>query len=831
MDELLQDLRYALRALVRRPGFTAAAVLLLALGIGGSTALFSAVEEAILSPPPYPDPDRLVVVDNLFGRPGEEMGASTWSLPRLRAFRDDVRSVEDAAGYAARTATLTELGDPTLISVETVTPSYFRLLGIDAVRGRAFGPEEEDDGAPARVALVSHRFWRTRMGADPAAVGRILTLDRTGLRVVGVLPSGFDGLSGGIQVWIPLSALRVLEDASFLEDPWNQYFHVVGRLVPSTSLERARAEVRAFGATIMDRFPPPEAASAFRAGADLVPFAEARVNPLARASMLALFGAVTLMLLAAAANVAALLLARGAGRRLETALRASLGAGRGRIFRQHLTESLALAGLGGLVGVCVAWAGLDLLGAGLAEAVGTGGGRGLEYLDPENLSLDRTVLAFSLLLTCGVGVLFGVFPAWQALRTDPGAALRGGRGRPGGRSAGVGLPGRGSLVTLQIAAALVLLTGAALTLRSVAKLQAVDLGYEPHGLLTATYTLTPADVEAGVDPATFHLELLERLRALPGVTGASLGEVPAGGPTYRTIVMGSEGRPDLTPRMHTWIRLQPVSGEHLDVLGLRLVEGRGIRATDGPETRRVVVLNRTAAGTLFPDGSPLGRRIQLPWDGFMGEGATVVGVVEDMEFGEPGSPPELQGFVSLRQAPRLAAGLLIRAVGNPSALIPAVRSALAELNPALALTSAATLEARLADLTARPRVVSVLLSLFAGVAVILVAVGLYGVLAFTVARRTRELGVRAALGADRRSLLGLMLGQGAAVAVLGTLLGLLGALWLAPFLDRLLFEVEPLDPAAFGAAALTILGVALAASWLPARRATRIDPMEALRAE
>ncbi len=426
MESLLQDTKYAFRTLARSPGFTIAAVVMLALSIGANTALFSVLEEAVLAEPPFPEPERLVVVDMLFGRSEEDMGPSQWSYARYQALEENVDLIDDIAGYSLRTMTLTELGDPSIVPVETATPSLFSLLGVGSARGRVFGPDEVDNGSPIMVALVSHSFWLTRMGGDPSAVGSAITLDQLRFNVLGVVEAGFDGITGGADVWIPFSALREVENPEIIEDPWNQHFNLVGRLADGATLEMARAEVTAFGATIMERFPPPVAASQLVAGSDVVPFTEARINPVARTSMLALFGAVVLVLLIATANLAGLLLARGATRHREAAIRASLGAGRGRLLRQLLTESLVLSMLGGVLGVGLAWLGIDLLGVWLADALGTGGGRGLEYLDTDALSIDWRVLTFAILLTGGVGIGFGLLPAWQAARTDPNASLKGG---------------------------------------------------------------------------------------------------------------------------------------------------------------------------------------------------------------------------------------------------------------------------------------------------------------------------------------------------------------------------------------------------------------------
>ena len=653
VDILLRDTKYAFRTLARSPGFTAAAVLMLAMAIGANTALFSVLQQAVLAEPPFPEAKRLVVVDNLFGMSEEDMGVSKWSYPSYRALVDEVGSIDNIAGYGLQTMTLTELGNPAVVGVETVTPSLFGLLGIQAIRGRVFGPEEVDNGAPDLVALVSYGFWQTRMGASPDAIGASMTLDGLRFTVLGVLRPGLDGITGGAEIWVPFSAMREVENDSLLDDAWNQTLNVMGRLARNSTLQSARAEVQTFGATIMERFPPPVAASRLVSGGDVVPYRTARVNPVAEASMFALFGAVALVLLVATANLASLLLARGAARQREAAVRVSLGAGRARLVRQLLTESLSLAVMGGVLGIGVAWVGVDVIGTWLTDAVGTGSDRSLEYLDPDSLSLDWGVLTFGALLTGGVGVVFGIFPAWQAARTNPAATLKRGGASLGSGPTASGLPGQTALIVFQVGVALVLMTGATLMMRSLSNLQSVDVGYDSERLLTAVYGLSPVEEQAGVDLATFHLDFLERVRVLPGVIGATLGEIPMGGPTYRTIVMGSDGDPQLTPQTHTWVRLQPVADGHLGLLGADFLEGRDIEAGDGRDTQRVIVLNRRAVDVLFPNGNPIGQRIQLGWAEFAGDGATVVGVVESLQFEQGfGLSPELQGWVSVRQAPR-----------------------------------------------------------------------------------------------------------------------------------------------------------------------------------
>jgi len=368
-------------------------------------------------------------------------------------------------------------------------------------------------------------------------------------------------------------------------------------------------------------------------------------------------------------------------------------------------------------------------------------------------------------------------------------------------------------------------------MRTTIALERVDLGFEREGLLTAMYALSPADEQAGIDPAVFHSEVVQRMRALPGVIDASAGEVPMGGPTWRTIVLGSEGRPELTPQQHTWVRIQPVSDGHFRTLGARLVEGRGIEPTDDWNTEKVVVLGESAAAELFPDGSPLGQRIQLGWSGYGGAGATVVGVVEDLKLDQPGLPPERLAFVALRQSARLETGLLLRTDGDPEVLIPAVRSELADLAPDLALTSVMSMEKRAAGATVRPRVLTMLLGFFGSAALFLVAVGLYGSIAYAVTKRTRELGLRASLGAGRASLIALMLRQGLGVTSTGIVVGVVGSIWATRLLEGLVFGTRTTDPIGLVGVSVTLLSVGAVAAFLPARRGTRVDPMVALRSD
>jgi putative ABC transport system permease protein len=680
------------------------------------------------------------------------------------------------------------------VSVEAVTPGTFQLLGVSSALGRLFDESEVDRGVPILSTVVSEAFWRTEMGGSRDALGRLITLDGSRFQVVGVAAGGFRGVTGQPELWIPFAALRAIENDGMIDDPWNLHFRVLARLAPGVTLEAARAEVH-------------------------------------RTSMLALFTAVVLVLLVATANLAGLMLARGANRQREASIRASLGAGGSRLLRQMLTESLTLAFVGGAVGVIVAWFGVDLIAANLGDALSTSSGRGLVYLDTASLTIDTRLLVFAFVLTGGVGVALGVLPAVQLARTNPISAIKGGEMTGGLLQRVQGGLGRNTMLVVQVTVALVLVVGASLMMRSMAALQRVDLGFRPDNLLTAVYGITPADEDAGLDPALLHVDFAERVRSLPGVTGVALGTVPMGGPSWATVIDGSDGDPEITPGQHVWMQLQPVDAGHLEVLGAQLVEGRDIEATDDWNTDRVIVINRSAALRLFPNGNPIGRRIRFGWSGYSNPGALVVGIAEDVQLTSPEAAVPLQAYLAVRQSPRLESGIMVRTSGDPEQLIPALRQALSEIAPTVALTSVMTMEERVSGLTAQSRIVTTVLGLFGAVSLLLVAVGLYGMIAFTVAHRTRELGLRASLGADRRELVSLVLRQGLFVTTIGIVIGVAISLYATRFLESLLFETVPVDPVALTSTIVVLFTISMAAVYVPARRAMKIDPMVALRTE
>jgi putative ABC transport system permease protein len=801
MDTVLQDVCYAVRQLRRSPAFTIAAVACLALGIGANTAIFSAVNGVLLRPLPFPEPDRLITIWGFH----PSIGRETASLPDFLDWRQQARSFTGMAAWANSQFTVTGEGEPQVVRAALVTPNYFRVLGTPVPVGRDFRDEEEH--GTARVAVLSEGYWRREFGGRRDVVGRRITLSGLPYTIVGVGARGLS-LPDEIDVWAPLQV-------DTTQGRRNDFLQVVGRLAPGVDFRTAQEEM----VTIARHLEAAHPGSNAGWSVSLIGLQERMVGAI-RPALLVFMGAVGLVLLIACANVANLMLVRVAAREREVTVRAALGASRRRLIRQLLTESVVLGLAGGLLGLLLAVWGVGAL----------------RTLDPGTLPrlneirVDQGALAFALVLSVGTGLLFGLVPAFRVLGYDlRGGLADGGRGLSG---AGGSNRTRATLVLAEVALACVLLVGAALLLRSFVRLERVDPGFAPHGVVTARITLPRAGYDAPTRQVAFADALLERLRQLPGVRAAALAsDAPFsdGLPYWAFSVAGAEPLPPEAVQDAVVFRATP---DYFRTLGLPLERGRLFGATDRGEAAPVALVSEGLARRYWPNRDPLGSRITFgdPADS-ASTWMTVVGVVGDVRQDGPVDPAYPQIYVPLAQVSSRGLLVALRTEGDPLAMVPSVRQALASVDPTLALARIATMDDRLAGTLARPRVNALLLAGFASTALLLAALGIYGVIAYSVVQRARELGIRIALGARRDDVLRLVLRQGMTPVAAGLVLGLGGAAAASRVLQSLLYGVAATDTVTYGAVAAFLTVVAMAASYLPARRAARSDPMMALRAE
>jgi predicted permease len=804
IDAIRQDLTYAVRRLRQAPGFALVAVATLALGIGATSAIFSIVNAVLLRPLPFPEPERLVRV------------AQTWKgQPAVHSPQNflDVETQSTAfSGLAAidtNGVTLTGRGAPVRLEEADVSASFFDVLRVRPLHGRGFVAGENEPGRN-RVAVLGYPMWRDRFGSDPGVVGRTITLDRQPYTVVGVAPPEL-AYPEGTQLWTPLEYDQRFRSNS--RGAW--YLTVVGRLREGATVDGARREV----STIADRLARAYPADDEGVGGTVIPLLDATVGE-SRRALLVLLGAVGLVLLVACVNVANLLLARIAARETELAVRAALGAGRGRLVRQLLTESLLLAGLGGIAGLFLAALIVD----------------GLLALQPQGVprlaevSVNRTVVAFAAALSLLATVLAGAFPALQTSRLTTAQSLRqGSRGILRGGRGGL----RGSLVVGQIALAMVLLAGSALLLRSFARLRGVDPGFRTESALAFRVSLPETTYSDDARLLSFHDELERRLGALPGVR--SVGGVtglPLGG-SHFNISFTVDGRPEVPPAQQPSMEVRVATPGYFRTIGIPLRRGRSFTESDGPEAPQVVVLSESAVRRYFPGEEPIGRTIRLGLGRGRGRkaGGEVVGVVGDVKEVGLGvdSPPEI--YVPYAQFPLQSIDVVLRTDVEPRSLAAVAERVVHGLDAELPLARLATLDEVLARSVSEPRFYAVLLGSFAGTALFLAALGLFGVMAYAVAQRTRELAVRIALGARREELLRMVLREALLLGAVGVAVGLAGALLLSRVIASMLFSLSPRDPATLGGVAVLLLATALLASYVPARRATRVDPVIALRSE
>jgi predicted permease len=823
LDALAQDVRFAVRTLRAHRGFTAVAVLTLAVGIGANVAIFSAVHAMLLRQLPFAEPERLMKVSLTRPARGGEArdDDAPWSYPKFLAFRDAQRAFSHVALYGDNQFTLRG-GDAERVDGEVADAAYLPTLGVQPALGRNFAPDEDRRGG-ARAVLLSDALWQRRFDADPSVVGRTVNLNRELFTVVGVMPPGFKGLTGRAELWVPI----VSGIPEMLDQAWSHGFTVVARRRPGVPAAEARAQVAVLGTRVDRAYPHPDIRDEHW-GATARELDATRVDPVLRRALLVMLGAVGLVLLIACANVANLLLVRAAGRQREIAVRVAIGAGRGRLVRQLLTESVLLAGAGGAAGLAIAWWGVRLL-ATLDPTRWTRLQRsaGLGAVSFESIRLDTTALGYATLVALVTGVAFGLVPALQATRPSLTGALRDGGVGAAGRG-WRGFRGRNALAVGEIALALVLLAGSGLMLRSLGKLLRVSPGVDVAGTLTLR-----VGAPQGTSPDSlpgYYDRVLERVGALPGVTGVTMQDCPPLNGGCNGTALFRRDRPAQAPGTDPEVGVHWITPNWPAVMRVPLLRGRAFGESDRLGRQKVVLVSETAARRIWPGEDAVGKPVSVGQGGFHADTALVVGVVGDVRYGTLDSLPQADVYLSYAQSPRARTMLFVRTDGDAAALAPAVRRAVRELAPDSPVYEVRTLEERTRDAMSFSRFSALLLALFGGVALALATVGVYGVISFAVAQRTREIGVRVALGATRGDVVRMVVGrQGLSLAAAGAALGLAGALAATRVLQSLLYGVTPSDPATF-VAIVAVLGAAvLAASWIPARRAAGVDPTVALR--
>jgi putative ABC transport system permease protein len=797
---LFNDVKYAMRMMRRTPLFTAAVVLTVALAIGANTTIFSVVNAVMLRPLPFGEPDRIVQVFEKNDKLNiANIGASALNF---LAWREQAHSFAALGGISFSNYTLTGSGEPEQLSGNLISPALTRALGISPVAGRAFTDDEEKLGA-APVAMLGEGVWKRRFGADRSLVGRSILLNGVPTTVVGIAPASLNLISGG-DVYTPL-----------IIDPSKEYrvshlLIVFGRLKNSVSIQQAQAEMNAVSAHIDQQYPEMHD---WKIG--LLSMFDTFVSPDLKTGLEVLLWAVGFVLLIACANIANLLLARAAARQSEMAVRTAMGASRGRLLRQLLIESVLLSMVGGAAGVVLAgWA---IRAVNLALPPNT--------LPVPTIQMDATVLWFGFGLTLLTGLFFGIAPAWRTAKVDLSSTLKqGGRGS-GRMSARL----RNGLAATELALATILLIGAGLFIRSLTNLGHVRLGFAPQGLITFQLAPPAEKYPANGKAQQFYRALLDSLQSLPGVRGAAVSSgIPFGAGNYTTHPMFTTGPSVLAPETRMPIDWRNVSPGYFKTMGIPLMRGRDFTDADNSTTAPVIIVSAATAKKFWGAADPLGRVLHpnaKPSFTF-----TIVGVVGDVRSTVlTKESPALYYPVGERVAPLM--DVVVRTAHSPETLLPAIRERVHSLDSQLALANVRTMEQWLSNSSAQPRLNTVLLSTFAFVALLIASIGIYGVLAYSVSQRTKELGVRMALGATSRGVLLLVIREGARVALIGIGAGVLGGLALAQAVSSLVFGVSVRDPAIFAGVAASLAAVALAACYLPARRASRVDPMVALRYE
>ncbi len=807
----MQDIRYALRTLRRQPVFTAVALVTLALGIGGNAAIFSLLYQLLLRPLPYPDAGRLVFVWNTY--PKIELPQASVSIPDYLDRREQAPSIQDATLFTGTNLNLADDGRPEQLRALRVTPSFFTTLQREPQLGRAFTDDDAQTGAD-HFAILTAGLWRTHFDGDPSIVGRSIRLSGEPYQVVGVLPADVELPGTDVALLVPFAFTPEQRSDSARG---NEFSQMIARLAPGATIDGLNAEMSTIVQRNLERLPERRAfAEASGFGGYAVPIRDQLVGDV-RGALYLLQAGVLLVLLIACANVANLLLMRVSGRQRELAIRSTLGAGGGRIVRQLVTESLVLSTVGATIGLALGLVGVRaLLALASRQLPGT-----------VDASLHLPVVVFTIGLAVVTGIVFGLMPALAVLRSDASAFLKedgGSRGTAGKHAARA----RSALIVAETALALVLLVGAGLLVKSFAELRGVNPGFSSDHVLTATLTLPASTYATPQDRGAFWDRLLEKARAIPGVTAAGLtSNIPLSGNVSSgsyNIVGYTPGPGEPSPHG----RQEVVGGDYFRAMQIPVVAGRTFDERDGPDSPPVVVIDQYLVKRYFSDGDPIGRQIRR--GGPTSPPYTIVGVVGTINAIDLGMPVDKERiYYPVTQARQGMMALMLKTGVEPDTLVSQVRAAVQSLDPEQPIANVRTMDEWTARSLATRRAPMILLALFGLVALGLAAIGTYGVLAFAVSQRNRELGLRQALGADRGRILALVLTQGLRTAGVGIVLGLAGALALTRFLRSQLFGVTPRDTAVLAGATLLLLAVSVAACYIPARRATAIDPADALR--
>ena len=822
-DTLAQDLRYAVRGLVRMRSVALVAIATLALGIGATTTMFSVVYGALLRPLPFTDPDRLVILFHTQVTPRDGLARLRWSRPHIKNLQATARSFDHIASFSSTLVATSGDGDPEHLDGEVVSPEYFRALRVTAFAGRTFTAEEDTiDADPATV--ISARLWRRRFAADPAVVGKTMIINDAPLTIVGILPDGFAGLSGRAEFWIPPPMAARLTYAEYLTTP-QHFISVVARLKEGVTIAQANAELATIGPRFADAVSPPDAVWS----AVAVTIGDARVDAAMRRSALVLLAAAVCVLVIACVNVASLLLARARLRRREMAVRLAIGSSRRRLIQQLLTEGLLMALVAGACGTLLAAWGVGAFGRMAPEVIPSGRNNYSAISVFGRPALDPGVLLFALVTTLGTTVLFALVPAMQSSRPELATALK-------EHDRGSGRHGRAlsTLVVSEVAVACLLLTASGLLIESFARIQNRRTGFVSGGVLTFWIRPPASRYPPASGPATVD-RLLTRVQSVPGVELAAVNRCTPFTGCSRSIAFFPD-RP-VDPVNAPGVGRHYISPDYFRTLGIPVLAGRTLTPADRAGAPPVAVVNETGARRFWPGESPIGKRV---WFGTTtgpfsdpAHAVEIVGVVGDVKYQDVDEDTTNRAdfYTSYLQFAYPDTMIIVRTRGAAAAILPAMRKAVASVDPSLPIYDAMTLDDRISAAVARPRFNAALLSAFAGAALLLAAIGVYGVLSYSVSSRMREIGVRLALGADARRVIGLVLGEGVRLAAAGAIAGLVAALMASRVIQSVVIDVSATDPRILAIAAVVMMAVAALAAFLPARRASAVDPIEVLRQE